>query len=333
MRRGAIWAVVAAAGMALAGAAFAGENVVEDDTYLAAVQLFNQHDWEAARRSFTDFLRAFPRSRWLPGVRLRLADLEPDPALAEKAYADVLAAAAGTDWAGDARWALANTCFALGKYADAANHFQLLVQAGDPRRARALYLAGRSQAALGRSASAKTFYTQVRDDFPRSPEAELALAGLGDLEAAARRPGPALAMYDQYLKEFPEGQLAEYVQAQREPLLAARAPAAAEPTAAASGGEPATGEPASTGMSGGEAFTVQVGAFTKPEYADKLMKRLRRKGYNAYLLSAKSGSELFHQVRVGNYARRNLAEVFAAKLAKQEGLPTLVLTYTKPENP
>jgi tetratricopeptide (TPR) repeat protein len=327
MRRAMIWAVLGAAGLALAGASAAAENLVEDEQYLAAVQLFNQHDWDAARRSFNDFLKAFPRTRWEPGVRLRLADLETDPVLAEKAYAEVLASAANTEWAGDARWALANACFALGKYAEAAEHFQLLVQAGDPRRARALYLAGRCQTALGKSSSAKTFYTQVREDFSKAPEAELALAALGDLETAARHPEPALTLYDQYLKEYPEGQLAEYVQAQREPLLAARARAAATPEPAA------TGSTAPAAVPGGEAFTVQVGAFTKPEYADKLLKRLRKKGYNAYLLSAKSGAEMFHQVRVGNYSSRSLAETIAAKLAKQESLPTLVLVYVKPENP
>lgn len=326
MRRGSAWMLAIAAWLVLTRAAGAVENTVENDAYLAAVQLFNQHDWDGARKAFTAFQRSYPRSRWLPGVQLRLADLETDPVLAEKAYTAVLESSPDTEWAADARWALANTLFSLGRYADAAGHFQLLVQAGDPRRGRALYLTARCQHALGRTASARTLYTQVRDDFPQSPEAELALAALGDLEASAHHTDSALALYDQYLKTYPDGQMVEAVRTQRASLAPAEpAPLPTAASAMAAGpGEPSTTAP----TAGGDAFTVQVGAFTKPEYASQLLKRLRRKGYNAYLLSARSGSGVFHQVRVGNYSRRSLAELIAGKLAKLEGLPTLVLPYT-----
>jgi cell division septation protein DedD len=315
-----------------AASAPAAENPAEDNAYQHAVQLFNQHDWDGARKAFAEFQAAYPRSVWRWAAQLRQADLESSPAAAEKLYAEVLTAAAGSEWGQDARWGLANTQFAQGKFREAAVLFDACGQSRDPRRAHAWYLAGRCQLALSDPKAAAAFFSRVQTQFPDSLWAAASVAGLGDAAAARKDNAAALAAYDQYLKAYPDGDLALTVAEQRAKLADLPGSAAGSPEAKDAMPTPASAA-AHRAPEAAEGFTVQVGAFSKPEYAALLVAKLRKQGYNAYLLTSRTGSEVFHQVRVGNYASRQLAEQIGSKLEKKEHLPTLIAPYVKPEEP
>ncbi len=316
--------------------AAAAANSVEDQQYYQAVQLFNQKNWDQARAAFQKFQAGFPRSRWQYAVKLRLADLETDPARAQKAFAEIMREAEGTEWAQDARWALANHFYSLGKYAKAIDQFLAVAQAGDPRSDRALYLAGLSQLALQQHQAARVLFTRVIEQFGKGAWVGPSWVGLGDTEVSAHNPQDALQAYDHYLKDFPQGEMKNYVLEQKSKILEqlglhqeaseTSRKSGATPPAPAAGVQAAGPERTAPGH-----YTVQVGAFTRPEYALALMKKLRKKGYNAYQIDGRSGTEVFHQVRVGNYADHDLARKIAMKLENQEKLPTLVTPYVAPD--
>jgi DedD protein len=75
----------------------------------------------------------------------------------------------------------------------------------------------------------------------------------------------------------------------------------------------------------GGRFSVQVGAFGDKATADKLVARLRAKGYTSYVKSDAEGGGARYRVRVGPVNQRERAEELAAKLAKGEKLPTWIL--------
>jgi len=299
------------------------ENRTEEGQYLRAVQLFNQHDWPAARKCFKDFQLAFPRSRWKTAVQLRLADLEDDPAVAENAYTAVLEAANDAEWGQDARWALANTMFTQAKYLDASRHFLIISQSGDPRRSRALFQAGACQLALKDYKAAKEFFCRLVEQDSESSWGAQARISLGDTEMELCNYATALSAYDEYLGKYPEGDLAAYAAAQKSTLFS-RMPKSSSPA----GGEAARSEPVMTSAHPAtpsevlqESYTIQVGAFTKLDYAQRLVTRLRKRGYNAYLLTCQPNGELFHQVRVGNYAQRQFAEEIGSSSKKRKTCP------------
>jgi cell division septation protein DedD len=111
-------------------------------------------------------------------------------------------------------------------------------------------------------------------------------------------------------------------------LTAARSVPARHPAA----GSPDSG-PGNPTLGSAESFaglTIQVGAFSKLPFAERLRKKLRQLGYHAYILPAAGRKETLYQVRVGNYSKRDLAEAIAAQLTKKEKITTLIVTYQKP---
>ena len=62
-------------------------------------------------------------------------------------------------------------------------------------------------------------------------------------------------------------------------------------------------------------LTIQVGAFKERAAAEAIVKRLKGKGYSAYLVPVSEG--LFN-VRVGSFTDREDAERIVAKLETQE---------------
>jgi len=70
-------------------------------------------------------------------------------------------------------------------------------------------------------------------------------------------------------------------------------------------------------------YTVQVGAFTQSENAQRLAQKLKEKNYPAYLEAGKSGGKLYYRVKVGKYQSKYEAEVVQKKLLK-EGYPTKI---------
>lgn len=78
---------------------------------------------------------------------------------------------------------------------------------------------------------------------------------------------------------------------------------------------PAPSRPAKASATPLNRLTIQVGAFKERAAAEAIVKRLKGKGYSAYLVPASEG--LFN-VRVGSFTDREDAERILAKLETQE---------------
>ena len=106
---------------------------------------------------------------------------------------------------------------------------------------------------------------------------------------------------------------------EKKPMIAPAKPAPAAPAPAkiASAKTPAG------------SFSVQVGAFADRASADKLVARLKGRGYTSYVKADSEGGAKRYRVRVGPVPARARAEELAAKLAKGEKLPTWILDERK----
>ena len=82
----------------------------------------------------------------------------------------------------------------------------------------------------------------------------------------------------------------------------------------------AAAPPAATGP-----VAIQVGAFAHSESAERLATRLSERGYAAYVTPGASAGEARWRVRVGPMRDRDEADRVAARLKREEKLPTWVL--------
>ncbi len=76
-------------------------------------------------------------------------------------------------------------------------------------------------------------------------------------------------------------------------------------------GQQAPTDPVPTGM----LYRVQTGAFSKKENADKILKELKKKGFDAFITTVDLG-QLIYRVQVGAYSRKANAEAMRQKLQK-----------------
>jgi cell division septation protein DedD len=91
-------------------------------------------------------------------------------------------------------------------------------------------------------------------------------------------------------------------------------PAATRPSA------PAAGPPAAAlTPSAAEAYTVQVAAVKRRDEADAIVKRLKAKGYDAYVFVPEGGDSLgVFRVRVGSFTDKRQADLLAERLLREE---------------
>ncbi len=75
----------------------------------------------------------------------------------------------------------------------------------------------------------------------------------------------------------------------------------------------------------GKVYTIQVGAFKKIRDAERLKKRLDKKGYNSYIVTVKLKTGKLYKVRADRYDTKSEAEANAAEIKKLKGLDAFVL--------
>jgi cell division septation protein DedD len=71
---------------------------------------------------------------------------------------------------------------------------------------------------------------------------------------------------------------------------------------------------------GGE-WSVQVTATREPRTADDMVKRLRARGYDAYIIRARREGATFYRVRVGHYESMEHAGQMVSRLRREPGVP------------
>jgi D-alanyl-D-alanine carboxypeptidase (penicillin-binding protein 5/6) len=72
------------------------------------------------------------------------------------------------------------------------------------------------------------------------------------------------------------------------------------------------------------AYTVQVGAFREKRLAEMLQRRLRQRGYSAYVTTSATRTAKFYKVRLGEFDTQGQARRFVGRLKSQMGLDAVV---------
>jgi cell division septation protein DedD len=73
-------------------------------------------------------------------------------------------------------------------------------------------------------------------------------------------------------------------------------------------------------------WTVQVNATTNPQQSTDLVRALRGKGYDAYIVQAPMHGQTWYRVRVGRFQSRDKAKELEAKLKTSEGMENAYVT-------
>jgi cell division protein FtsN len=68
-------------------------------------------------------------------------------------------------------------------------------------------------------------------------------------------------------------------------------------------------------------WSVQVSATRDPRTADTVLRRLRTKGYDAFVLKVRRRGETFYRVRVGHYESLEDAQQVVSRLRREPGVP------------
>lgn len=68
-------------------------------------------------------------------------------------------------------------------------------------------------------------------------------------------------------------------------------------------------------------WSVQVSATRDPRTADAVLRRLKGKGYDAFVLKVRRRGETFYRVRVGHYVSLEEAQQVVSRLRREPGVP------------
>lgn len=68
-------------------------------------------------------------------------------------------------------------------------------------------------------------------------------------------------------------------------------------------------------------WSVQVSATRDPRTADTILRRLKTKGYEAFVLKVRRRGETFYRVRVGHYGSLEEAQQVVTRLRREPGVP------------
>ncbi len=151
------------------------------------------------------------------------------------------------------------------------------------------------------------------------PSREVKLATRPTAEDVAEQPQAGTAAKPTETKQAPSTAPKTTGQASPKPVEKSTARTEAPKTAPAVNATP----PAMTKSSG--EYTIQVSAFQDKAQADRMVDRLKGKGYDAFVTKAViPGRGIWYRVRVGKYASRDAAENVAANLKRKEGIATYV---------
>ena len=78
-------------------------------------------------------------------------------------------------------------------------------------------------------------------------------------------------------------------------------------------------------------YTLQVGAFNNPQEAQQLVNQLKKKGYDAYLVTGSAAAKgTLHRVRIGYFQNLQEARQFALTFEKKENLKPIISNLQNP---
>jgi cell division septation protein DedD len=115
---------------------------------------------------------------------------------------------------------------------------------------------------------------------------------------------------------------------------AVETPPAAAPAPHAANGKAGAGTTASSApavpaakLSGKAVYSVQVGVFKNETNAEALAKKLKEKGYDAFILkSTAQGKDIVHRVLVGKFEDRKKSREMAIQISKKENIKPVIFS-------
>ncbi len=77
-------------------------------------------------------------------------------------------------------------------------------------------------------------------------------------------------------------------------------------------------------------YVLQLGAFQETANAARLQAAVKKAGYTAAIVPAKSGDRSWQLVRIGGYPSREAAATAAASLQRDTGIAALIMRPVHP---
>lgn len=150
-------------------------------------------------------------------------------------------------------------------------------------------------------------------EVPCKPEPEAAPVPVAPEPSPAPEPKPQT-----FASAVPPPQELRKPREMAEPAFEEPRPEPAEALPAVPEPEPTVAVASSEGR-----YSLQIGAFKRPENSEKVIQALQSKGYEPYVIEQR-GRSILKTVRIGRYADRGEALKAAADLRRREGIAAIV---------
>lgn len=184
--------------------------------------------------------------------------------------------------------------FLEGKYDKAADESGKLIDARSRQRDELYYIKGLSELKLNRFSDARQSFEDIIAKYQRSKRIFDAYLGIGDSYFLEGNTDAASRSYNELLNRFPNDNNIAVVRSR----------------IAESNRKPKSEDrPLNP-------FSVQVGSFKSKSNAQRLVQKLSRQGYEAYLAFPADAGDRLYRVRVGKLKSKVEASALAAKLKR-----------------
>ncbi|MCE5299863.1 MAG: tetratricopeptide repeat protein [Spirochaetia bacterium] len=345
--------IIAAAFIMFASLSYAAfyANMVEEDSYIDAVEAMEKKDYEGARKAFSSFNEKFKESKYRPTVLLRLAELSPDTDSAVRYYNEVEKNFPDSEYEAEAVFSLGRLYYATDDTSAAKKYFNIIMQkySGMVWVEEAYYymiLCALKEKNYKEAEKVYDAYTAAQKYFIFKNRMTLAYA---DSLFDTGRYKDAAVKYREVIEKYEAGdkniymphvyfRLAEACRrdgdqngaANAESDLKFKFPESSEAqgqesaiTAANTPVPAKTQKPAATAVAtqaaantsaGGTFYTIQIGAYTNKVFAAKLIAKFREDKYNVFT----KDEGKFLKIYIGRFATKEEADAYAVKFAGKE---------------
>jgi len=319
----------------------------EDEDYLEAMKAYNEKKFDKAEVLFREFEEKYGSSRFIPNVRIKLAELESDFDKAAQMYRDAADKYRGSQHEAEAIYALGRLYYAKGRYSDAEEQFgrilgkfsgsvwtemsyyslmlSLLAQDkfGDLKQIYEDYMK-RDYYTLFRNRVRLVYADSLHEQGRYLPASQLYRVIIGEFtkdEKYIFLPDVYVKLIDCYANLGNEELQKKYTAELREKFPKAKAwiePAPEKDDELIIVQQP-LGSEEKPGQNAGEEkqgsfYTIQIGAFTTVKFSGILEKKMSEKGYDVYV--KKDGK--FYKVQIGRYDTKQEADKAAMELSEKE---------------
>lgn len=317
--------------------------------YDRCVQLYGEKHYAESRQCIKEFISAYPNSRWVEHLQFLDAKMETDVSEAKKklhyfvmeypngSYADqanfdlgeihelegeyeeahrfysrVYFYSITSELRNEAGLRMAK-CMLLGGHADSArNHLEtyLATSHASPWHMRAKELYADALYQTDEYLDAQRQYKEIISEAPSpteaSPHCYLRIAEIYELNENHKA---AFQVYRQFLNIFPDAIQKSYVEEQIIKLASLLDMNLSNKTSP---------------------HLIEAGVFASEQEAMRLVSRLRKLGYRAYLVTKSADSDKLISVRLGPYNSRDSALTAADRLKKEAGLEATLIPQGSP---